>query len=104
MRGAGNDLLDQRENIMSQREETSSTDAYQPQQPVLQWLEKRLPIGKLIYDEFVAYPTPRNLNYWWTFGAILTFMLGVQFVTGIALAMHYTPRADLAFEIGRAHV
>src|SRR5262249_2312949 len=51
-----------------------------------------------IYDEFIAYPTPRNLNYFWTFGAILTFMIGVQLVTGIALAMHYAPRADLAFD------
>ena len=45
----------------------------------------------------VAYPTPRNLNYWWTFGGILTFMLGVQIVTGIVLAMHYTPHVDMAF-------
>ena len=52
------------------------TGGYQPQHPVLRWIEKRLPIGQLIYSEFVAYPTPRNLNYWWTFGAILSFMLG----------------------------
>jgi len=45
----------------------------------------------------VAYPTPRNLNYWWTFGAILSFMLGMQILTGVILAMHYTPNADLAF-------
>jgi hypothetical protein len=74
------------------------TGAYQPQRPVLQWLEKRLPIGQLIYSEFVAYPTPRNLSYWWTFGAILSLMLGVQIVTGIVLAMHYTPHVDLAFK------
>jgi len=67
------------------------TGAYQPHRPFLQWLEKRLPIGELIYSEFVAYPTPRNLNYWWTFGAILSLMLGVQIITGIVLAMHYTP-------------
>src|SRR5437764_14433613 len=47
---------------------------------------------------FVAYPTPRNLNYWWTFGAILSLMLGVQILTGVILAMHYTPHADLAFK------
>ena len=51
----------------------------------------------LIHSSFVAYPTPRNLNYWWTFGGILSFMLGVQIVTGIVLAMHYTPHVDLAF-------
>ena len=70
---------------------------YQPTNPVLQWIERRLPIGGLIYSSFVAYPTPRNLNYWWTFGGILSFVLAVQIVTGIVLAMHYTPHVDYAF-------
>jgi ubiquinol-cytochrome c reductase cytochrome b/c1 subunit len=76
----------------------SGNSTYQPQSKVLQWFEKRLPIGGLIHSSFVAYPTPRNLNYWWTFGGILSFMLGVQIITGIVLAMHYTPHADLAFK------
>src|SRR5512143_3062086 len=75
----------------------SGHSTYQPQNKAMQWLEKRLPIGSLIHSSFVAYPTPRNLNYWWTFGGILSFMLGVQIVTGIVLAMHYTPNADMAF-------
>ena len=58
----------------------SGHSTYQPQNKFLQWIEKRLPIGGLIYSSFVAYPTPRNLNYWWTFGGILSFMLGVQIV------------------------
>jgi ubiquinol-cytochrome c reductase cytochrome b/c1 subunit len=73
------------------------TDAYQPRNPVLRWIEKRLPVVSLFHAEFVVYPTPRNLNYWWAFGAILTFMLGAQIATGIILAMHYTPHADFAF-------
>ena len=76
----------------------SGNSTYQPQSKVLQWFEKRLPIGGLIHSSFVAYPTPRNLNYWWTFGGILSFMLGVQIITGVVLAMHYTPHADLAFK------
>jgi ubiquinol-cytochrome c reductase cytochrome b/c1 subunit len=64
----------------------------------LKWVERRLPIGGLIHSSFVAYPTPRNLNYWWTFGAILSMMLGVQIITGIILAMHYTPHVDFAFK------
>lgn len=76
----------------------SGHSTYQPQNPALQWLEKRLPIGGLIHSSFVAYPTPKNLNYWWTFGGILSFMLGVQIITGIVLAMHYTPHVDLAFK------
>ena len=41
---------------------------------------------------------PRNLNYWWTFGGILSFMLVAQIVTGVVLAMHYTPNSSLAFD------
>src|SRR5665648_341832 len=76
----------------------SGPSTYQPTNPVLQWLEKRLPIGGLIHSSFVAYPTPRNLNYWWTFGGILTFMLLAQIATGVVLAMHYVPTEDGAFE------
>jgi ubiquinol-cytochrome c reductase cytochrome b/c1 subunit len=70
---------------------------YQPQNAVMKWMERRLPIVGLIYSSFVVYPTPRNLNYWWTFGGILTFMLATQIITGIVLAMHYTPHVDHAF-------
>jgi ubiquinol-cytochrome c reductase cytochrome b/c1 subunit len=75
----------------------SGQSTYQPQNAALRWLELRLPIGGLIHSSFVAYPTPRNLNYWWTFGGILAVMLAVQLVTGIVLAMHYTPHVDHAF-------
>ena len=76
----------------------SGPSNYNPQNPALKWVERRLPIGGLIHSSFVAYPTPRNLNYWWTFGAILSMMLGVQIITGIILAMHYTPHVDFAFK------
>jgi ubiquinol-cytochrome c reductase cytochrome b/c1 subunit len=75
----------------------SGHSTYNPQNPVLKWFESRLPIVGLIHSSFVAYPTPRNLNYWWTFGAILSVMLGVQILTGVVLVMHYTPHVDLAF-------
>ncbi|WP_371421754.1 cytochrome c1 [Tardiphaga sp.] len=75
----------------------SGPSTYQPTNPALQWIEKRLPIIGLVHSSFIAYPTPRNLNYWWTFGGILSFMLGVQIVTGVILAMHYTPHVDMAF-------
>src|ERR1700729_3283088 len=82
----------------------SGPSDYQPTNPALRWIERRLPIFGLVHSSFVAYPTPRNLNYWWTFGAILSMMLGVQILTGIILAMHYTPNADLAFKSGEAIV
>jgi ubiquinol-cytochrome c reductase cytochrome b/c1 subunit len=75
----------------------SGHPTYQPQNAFLKWFERRLPIVGLVYSSFVVYPTPRNLNYWWTFGGILAFMLAAQIVTGIVLAMHYTPHVDHAF-------
>jgi ubiquinol-cytochrome c reductase cytochrome b subunit len=70
---------------------------YTPKSGFTRWLEKRLPIISMMHAQAVAYPTPRNLNYWWTFGGILTVMLVVQIVTGVVLTMHYTPHATLAF-------
>jgi ubiquinol-cytochrome c reductase cytochrome b/c1 subunit len=75
----------------------SGPSDFQPSHPVLKWIERRLPIFSFVHSSFVAYPTPRNLNYWWTFGAILSVMLGVQILTGVILAMHYTPEATMAF-------
>ena len=57
-----------------------------------------MPVTRLAYDSFVAYPIPRNLNYWYTFGAVLAVMLAVQIVTGIVLAMHYVAHENFAFE------
>jgi ubiquinol-cytochrome c reductase cytochrome b subunit len=76
----------------------SGHSQYTPKSGFARWLERRLPIISFMYDSFVAYPTPKNLNYMWTFGAILSFMLVAQIVTGVVLAMHYTPETTLAFD------
>lgn len=75
----------------------SGPSTYEPTSAFTRWLDKRLPIVRLTHDSFVVYPVPRNLNYWWTFGAMLALCLGVQIVTGIVLAMHYVPHIDMAF-------
>lgn len=72
--------------------------AYKPSTAFERWLDARLPIIRIMYDQFAVFPTPRNLNYFWTFGGILTFVLAVQIITGIILAMHYTPHVSLAFD------
>ncbi len=72
-------------------------EPYQPQSGFMKWMEARLPIMGLLYPTAVTFPTPRNLNYWWTFGGILMFCLSVQIITGIVLAMHYVPEASMAF-------
>ena len=75
----------------------SGESTYNPQSGFTKWMDERLPLMRLAHDSFVDYPTPKNLNYWWTFGGILTFCLMTQIITGIILAMHYTPHVDLAF-------
>jgi len=70
---------------------------YQPKSRMAKWWDERLPIARLMHGQFVDFPTPRNLNYMWTFGGILTVCLIVQIVTGIVLAMHYQPSAAEAF-------
>jgi len=71
---------------------------YTPQSPLAKWFDERLPLPRMMHDQFVDFPTPRNLNYLWTFGGILMVCLVVQLVSGIVLAMHYTPHADMAFD------
>ncbi|MFV0334284.1 MAG: cytochrome b [Tropicimonas sp.] len=71
-------------------------DPYEPKTGAEKWLNRRLGIIGLVYDTMVI-PTPRNLNWMWIWGIILAFCLGLQIVTGIILAMHYTPHVDLAF-------
>jgi ubiquinol-cytochrome c reductase cytochrome b subunit len=75
----------------------AGNSTYVPATGFTRWLDKRLPILRLTHDTMTTFPTPRNLNVWYTFGAILTFCLGVQIASGVVLAMHYVPNADLAF-------
>jgi ubiquinol-cytochrome c reductase cytochrome b subunit len=45
----------------------------------------------------INYPTPINLNYMWSFGSTAGICLGIQILTGIFLAMHYSSHVDYAF-------
>jgi len=77
----------------------ASEKKFAPTSPPIKWVEDRLPIMGLIYGTLGAgYSAPRNLNYWWNFGVLAGFMLVVQIITGIVLAMHYVPHIDLAFD------
>jgi quinol-cytochrome oxidoreductase complex cytochrome b subunit len=55
------------------------------------------PILNLINNHLIDYPTPINFNYWYNFGLLSAVCLGVQLITGIFLAMHYTPHIDYAW-------
>lgn len=50
-----------------------------------------------IDSHIISYPTPINLSYMWSFGSAAGICLVIQIITGIFLAMHYTPHVDLAF-------
>ncbi len=63
--------------------------SYEPKNAFSKWMDSRLPVMRMMHGQFVDFPTPRNLNYMWTFGGILTFMLMVQIVSGLVLSMHY---------------
>jgi ubiquinol-cytochrome c reductase cytochrome b subunit len=58
---------------------------------------KKHPILQLVNDHLIEYPTPSNLSLFWNYGFMAGMCLAIQLITGIALAMHYTPHVDLAF-------
>jgi len=65
----------------------------------IQWVETRLPIFSFInHSVGYEYPTPKNLNYWWSLGSIAGVALVAQIITGIVLAMHYVPHESMAFD------
>ncbi len=74
------------------------TSNYQPKSAFGKWFHERLPIMELVQGQALDFPTPKNLNYFWTFGGILAVMLVVQIITGVVLVMHYTPHVDMAFQ------
>jgi ubiquinol-cytochrome c reductase cytochrome b/c1 subunit len=75
----------------------SHESTFRPTSAAGKWLDERLPLPRMMHGQFVDFPTPRNINYLWTTGGMLAFFLGLQIVTGIALAMHYIPSAGEAF-------
>jgi quinol-cytochrome oxidoreductase complex cytochrome b subunit len=68
------------------------------QNKIIRWIDHRLPVFSFLDHELNQYPTPRNLNYWWNFGSLAGIMLVIMIVSGIFLAMAYTPHKDMAFE------
>jgi len=75
---------------------------FQSPRPHLQntatWIDRRLPIFSFIKKELRDYPTPWNLNFWWNFGSLAGIILVVMILSGLFLAMSYTPHVDMAFD------
>lgn len=76
----------------------SGGQPFQTNNALIKWVDHRLPIFSLTNDTLVDYPAPKNLNYFWNFGSLAGLALVVMIVTGIVLAMQYTPHVDYAFD------
>ena len=79
-------------------QEHSTTIKSRPTNRVSEWIDYRLPIFTFLRRELHEYPTPRNLTYLWNFGSLSGIVLVIMIVTGIVLAMHYTPTTAGAFD------
>jgi ubiquinol-cytochrome c reductase cytochrome b subunit len=66
--------------------------------PVLRWIDQRMPVFTMMQKEYGSFPTPRNFNYFWNFGVFAMVNLIIMIVTGIFLAMNYTPHTTMAFD------
>jgi ubiquinol-cytochrome c reductase cytochrome b subunit len=66
--------------------------------PVINWIDTRMPIFTMMQKEYGSFPTPKNFNYFWNFGALAMVNLMIMIVTGIFLAMNYVPNTTMAFD------
>ena len=66
--------------------------------PLINWIDTRLPVFTMIQKEYGVFPTPRNFNYFWNFGALAMVTLMIMIITGIFLAMNYTAHTSMAFD------
>lgn len=63
----------------------------------IDWLDRRLGVREIMHNNLQGYLLPRNVNIWYTLGAVLMAMFGLQFLTGILLLIFYVPHTDMAF-------
>nr|AAG00185.1 cytochrome b [Ochotona pallasi sunidica] len=60
-------------------------------------IRKNHPLMKIVNHSLIDLPTPSNISTWWNFGSLLGLCLGIQIITGLFLAMHYTSDTLTAF-------
>jgi len=66
--------------------------------PIVRWIDARLPVFTLLQKEYGEFPTPKNFNYLWNFGALATVSLFIMIVSGVFLSMNYDPNTSRAFD------
>ncbi|ALV65427.1 cytochrome b [Campylobacter fetus] len=65
---------------------------------VRDWFDQRIAITKLWNVLAGQYWIPKNINFLWAMGVILTVLFTILFITGLLLVMYYKPDANLAFD------
>nr|AXA20082.1 cytochrome b [Giraffa camelopardalis peralta] len=60
-------------------------------------IRKSHPLMKIVNNALIDLPAPSNISSWWNFGSLLGICLILQILTGLFLAMHYTPDTTTAF-------
>lgn len=68
-----------------------------PAKEAINWLDRRLGVRELMHKNLGGYLLPRNINIWYTLGAVLMAMFGLQFLTGTLLLVFYVPDTEKAF-------
>jgi ubiquinol-cytochrome c reductase cytochrome b/c1 subunit len=94
------------QDLLGRAMAASSTDAHSPSPSALamrrnrlvRWIDYRLPFVASLDHHVFDYPTPVNLSYWWNFGSLAGIILVIMIITGITLAMYYTPDSAMAFD------
>jgi ubiquinol-cytochrome c reductase cytochrome b subunit len=76
--------------------DTNSNTNKSGSRSIKDWIEYRLPIFSFL-DHLRHYRAPKNLNYFWNLGSLAGIALVIQILTGLFLAMHYTPHTEHAF-------
>jgi ubiquinol-cytochrome c reductase cytochrome b subunit len=66
--------------------------------PVINWIDTRMPIFTMMQKEYGSFPTPKNFNYFWNFGALAMINLVIMIATGVFLAMNYSANKAIAFD------
>lgn len=77
---------------------SASSETKADKKGAYEWIDERLPLLSFAKEHLVEYRTPKNLNYLWNFGSLAGITLVVMILSGIFLAMHYTPHVDHAFD------
>ncbi|MBP3675577.1 MAG: cytochrome bc complex cytochrome b subunit [Campylobacter sp.] len=65
---------------------------------VRDWFDQRIAVTKLWNVLAAQYWIPKNINFLWAMGVVLTVLFTLLFISGLLLLMYYKPDANLAFD------